>query len=166
MMLSKQLLSSDYGKDTKGLRLPMALLPVYDQNGANVTEVIMEDGTRTIINRRVLTVMNELKGQSRFNVDLLVKESKPYYGRKQAIPIPVNYNSIYIPCKTRRPVGANDGAFGYISMKHILAIDEYRIQLIGGYSVDLVSSSKGFQQLITIAELLESRYFPKEMVYV
>ena len=101
----------------------VAVLPSYDEDGGNETKVLVDDGNVIFVNKKVKYVIQWIKKQSLYNVDLLMKEQQVCFAKSQILPIPLSPNCILLPIKYRKPVGENDGAYAYISMDWVERVE-------------------------------------------
>lgn len=92
-----------------------ALVPYYDCQGGNATQIYTTDG-EVIPDRR--TVKWNLRRLARlYSVDLQAIRSNygSYLGCRQGVPLALSADLVLIPLKTRTPVGINDGCYGYLN---------------------------------------------------
>ncbi|OEF96848.1 hypothetical protein [Desulfuribacillus alkaliarsenatis] len=131
----------------------VALLPTY-QNAGNATEVIWSDGERLIIHKKLKYVLHDFKRKSLYNVDLLMKEQQVCFARKQILPVPISPRCILVPIKYRKPIGENDGAYGYVSVDWIESVEEINSQGLD-YSVIILKDNLGELSTITKSRILK-----------
>lgn len=102
----------------------MAILPQYVDNRGNCTKIYAVGLEPLILDKSIKTILR-LIGKH-YMIDL--KELKKRYGAlvssPNLVPIPLSKRDVFIPFKTRVPMYKNDGAFGYINMRHIEKIRE------------------------------------------
>ena len=102
-----------------------AILPVYVKDRGNCTliytrhdEIIVEKTIKTIIINICKYYHLDLKASNESYGDLLSIKKYP--------PIPFTYNQIFIPIKTRIPIGKHDGAYGYVNINSIEKITKLK----------------------------------------
>ncbi|OEF96109.1 hypothetical protein [Desulfuribacillus alkaliarsenatis] len=143
-----------------------AALPSYDTNGANITSTIWSDGTHKTHDQSLKNWLHEIKMHSPYNVNLLKTKTENFFARKQLLPIPLSPNCILIPFKVRRPIGENDGAYGYIALDSIETIEEAAIT--SGATIILKNSRNIIpvltkydkcKQHVAIANVVRNQYF-------
>ncbi len=118
----------------------MAILPLYVDDKGNCTMVYTKKGQPKIIEKNMRSVMNKIC--KHYMIDL--KETKKRYSSlisaPSQVPIPLSKNDVFIPLKTRNPLYKNDGAMGYINIKHIKnitkTVNTTTIHLINGISIE------------------------------
>lgn len=102
----------------KGLE---AILPVYIKDIGNCT-IIFTKEDEVILEKTIKTVITNLCKY--YHLDL--KASNKTYGNlltnKKHTPIPLTYNQIFIPIKTRKPIAKHDGAYVYVNIDSIKSI--------------------------------------------
>lgn len=102
----------------------MAVIPKYEENRGNCTEIYIDGVEPLIIDKSVKTIMRLIS--KHYMIDL--RELKRRYGglisSPNLVPIPLSRKDVFVPFKIRKPMYKNDGAFGYINMRYIDKIKE------------------------------------------
>lgn len=126
-----------------------SMVPIYINESGNSTEITTKDGQSYIILKTLKTV---LKIICRFyGAD--VKSVRIKYGKiinqKTIVPLPLSYNLVLIPFKTRKPIVLKDGSYGYINIFAIESIygtrdnkGETIIQLKNGKAISCLCNIK------------------------
>ena len=137
-----------------------AILPIYLKDRGNCTviytredEVILEKTIKT-------TILNLCKY---YHLDL--KASNETYGKLLSIkkypPIPFTYNQIFIPIKTRIPIGKHDGAYGYVNISSIDKVsktkskDHSLLYLSNHRTIEVYSKELTIQKNISKGEVVK-----------
>jgi hypothetical protein len=100
-------------------------VPIYDENGGNITKVYLDDGTFIIDNRRLTLVIEKIAGVFAVDLKNVRKKYSKLIDRKNTIPIPLHQDLILVPVKMRKPVAREDGAWGYIVLSKVQAYSNH-----------------------------------------
>lgn len=113
-----------------------ALLPIYEKDMGNSTEIIIKSDS-FIKNATIETCIKNLADY--YNISLY--HNRINYGNDlgmtNKVPIVINENLIYVYVKVREPMFKHDAAYGYVSIN---AIEE--IFLKDGHAAVLMNSGK------------------------
>ncbi|MFZ5942905.1 MAG: hypothetical protein ACOYVD_02260 [Bacillota bacterium] len=90
------------------------LVPVYDQQGGNFTEIWLNGGEKVIIPNKTNTVLKNLAKVFAVDLSQLKKKYGVLVGRKASSPLPLHPDLILIPLKVREPYAKDEGARAYI----------------------------------------------------
>lgn len=97
----------------------MAIIPQYVDSRGNCTILYTLEKDPWIIEKSIRTVVKLIAKY--YMIDL--RETKQRYGpivsTPNLVPIPLSKKDVFVPFKVRTPMYKNDGAFGYINIKHI-----------------------------------------------
>lgn len=127
-----------------------AILPLYDTDGANCTEILLEEGSRIKHKRKLKSVLIELAGLYQKDLSLLRKNAAKALGQKSMLPISISPGLTLVPFKIRKPVGKDDGAVGYVIESAVIGIDDTEndviLKLKGGFRVIVFEKFKTAQR--------------------
>jgi len=104
-----------------------AILPRYEPDGTNGSDILFEDGKRLTHKRKVRMVIKELAGLYQKDLTLIRGHAAQELGQKSMLPIYINPAIVLVPFKTRKPIGKDDGALGYVFESAVLSMDEANI---------------------------------------
>ncbi len=139
-----------------------AVLPIYDQHGANICHTISSSGekevvsmdTRQFIKAWLRTFKLTLHGQ------LMWAELTNHY--RNLNPILINKNLVLLPVKVREPIGSKDGCYGYVNLANIKSFDQDSILLHSGVRIPYLSSYNTLNKKVRQAKFL--RYVHMEEI--
>lgn len=102
----------------------LAFVPQYIENLGNCTVIYTKNNKPITLEKNIRTVIRLIC--KHYMIDF--RETKRRYTNLMSspnmIPLPLSKSDIFIPLKTRKPLCKNDGAMGYINMKHINKLTE------------------------------------------
>ncbi|OEH85554.1 hypothetical protein BHU72_15120 [Desulfuribacillus stibiiarsenatis] len=135
-----------------------SIIPEYSQDGGNITHILLTDGQHVTIDKKNKNVIQQLKAQSSYNVDLLMRQHSSCFAKRHLLPIPIHPKCILVPIKVRKPYGENDGAYGYVSVDHIDGIeaispDSLKENKNSGLGMDILGGFR-FRSIITLKDNL------------
>ena len=142
-----------------------AVIPTYDCNGNNASEIIYSDGTSVVevlhVDKFIRTWLQTLR------IDLYAHrmwaQEKLY--RRNGNPIIIHDHMIFISVKMRKPVGAKDGSYGYIQLASIEEIKKGEIYLKNGVCLPCLYNEKTMQAKMKDAKLLGYYYIEEKEMY-
>lgn len=141
----------------------LALVPIYEEDGCNSTEIYLIDDQYGVVQNKASTVVKNIAEHHTHSLDAIKKKYKKLIGRKTKIPLPLNPYLILIPLKFRTPLGADDGALGYFSK---LKIKDYRkhgknnTMLIfeSGLELEILQSPESVGLALSHARIVRNEY--------
>lgn len=136
-----------------------ALIPCYE-NG-NAVKAISMNGEITIINKSIKSVIKSIQRTNNIDPVCLRQNYGKYVGRKNNIPLPINFENILIPIKSRKTIGINDGSFGYVNLLAISEVYECKgavIKLSCNMTIESLESKKAVTRRIELAQLIRERF--------
>lgn len=144
----------------------MAFIPVYIPLKGNCTRLYTKEGGVYQIERNTRTIVNQLCEY--YLMDL--KATRKYYGdllsMKNLIPIPFTEEDIFIPIRVRKPICKNDGATGFINIKHIKKVLELKgkalIELVNGQKIPCLSTIETTNRHIKNGHIVKRLYGEKQ----
>jgi len=101
-----------------------AILPKYEENGANTTDIFFEDGDKLNDKRKVKSVINAIAQFYQKDLLLIKGHASKTLSQKTMLPISIAPDLILVPFKVRKPIGQNDGAVGYIFHSALLNLEK------------------------------------------
>ncbi|KUO53088.1 MAG: hypothetical protein APF76_14955 [Desulfitibacter sp. BRH_c19] len=101
------------------------LVPIYSENGANMTEVHLDDGTVAIDGRKICTVIKNLAKFFTVDVETARAKYSKLVDRKLSVPIPLHQDLVLVPVKIRKPIAREDGAWGYVVLSKIVCYTKH-----------------------------------------
>lgn len=114
------------------------LVPVYDEDGGNYTQVWMDDGRKILERYRAKTLLKHIAAY--MGVDIKQK-SAAWVGddRRKSIPLVFGPRMTFVPIRVRKPRYRDEGSTGYVVREKVITWDEIddneyhtRLQLDGG----------------------------------
>ncbi|MEW6621813.1 MAG: hypothetical protein AB1420_01555 [Bacillota bacterium] len=141
------------------------LLPVYDENGGNITELHLEDGSVKTDQRRMASVLKALAKLFAVDIEAARKNYSRLVGRKNSMPIPLHRDLVLVPVKARKPLGREDGAWGYLVMAKVLAYEKHpeienatRVVFESGQSLDVLQLPQSVKAIMDDAKMIRNAY--------
>ena len=139
----------------------MAIIPIYIEDKGNCTIIYTKKGNVQVYTT-IRTVIKKLCAHYRLDV----KASNRHFGGlisiKNAIPLPLTRDNIFIQVKVRKPIGKDDGSMGYFNMDAIKKIKGLKgdasILLKNGYEIQCLCSHGTIKKHIKHGELIKSLY--------
>lgn len=89
-------------------------LPVYGDDGSNGTIILFKEKQSRWDRRKLRTILAGLARVYQKDLRLIRAKGKELGGQKTMNPLPISPDIILVPFRTRKPVGKDDGAVGYI----------------------------------------------------
>ncbi len=142
-----------------------ALVPQYDQSGGNATLIYTMEGE---VGGDRRTVKWNLRRLARlYCVDLEATRCRfgSYLECRQGVPLPISTVLVLVPLKVRRPVGKNDGCYGYFNPAAVEDVAAGRagnagsvIVLKGGYRVDCHYAPRTVSKRLKSGEFVLDRF--------
>lgn len=133
-----------------------AILPRYEQDGSNGTDILFEDGSRINHKRKVRAVIKELASLYQKDLTLIREHAAKALGQKTMLPISITPGITLVPFKVRKPIGQNDGAIGYVFESAVVKLYKAEkgslIKLKGGFEVSVFENIKTANRHIENAE--------------
>jgi hypothetical protein len=118
----------------------VALIPKYKEDIGNCTEIIREKEENYIIEKPVNTCLKNIADHYCVNLKANRKVYGKVLGIKNKVPIALSDKHVFIFFKARKPIIKNDGANGYIDIKHIKEIyqehEKVYIELLDGRKIE------------------------------
>jgi len=90
------------------------LIPIYEQQGGNSTEVWLAGGEKIVIPYKTKTVLKNLAKVFAVDISQLKRKYGVLVGKKVAAPLAFHPELILLPIKIREPFAKDEGANGYI----------------------------------------------------
>ncbi|NPV26493.1 MAG: hypothetical protein HPY81_03345 [Firmicutes bacterium] len=142
-----------------------ALCPVYQPGLGDATEIITNNGGHYLDRRTIRGVRNALARQFALDQQAAREIYGELVGRRALVPLPLSIHLILIPVKLRRPVTANDSAYGYVAVNQVSGLVTSpvyprgcRLQLLNGYCLDSPSSRETVSRTLGDGRLIAQRY--------
>ncbi|MBZ4653347.1 MAG: hypothetical protein JG781_686 [Peptococcaceae bacterium] len=140
----------------------LCLIPFYDTNGGNSTQMLLEEGKELVIQRRTKTVVKDLARIFAVDVAAMKERCGPYLGRKSSTPLPLRPDFILLPVKMRVPLAKDEGAWGYVVLQKIeacgkLAEGQSQIIFRNGTKIKCLQKVSSIRLLMAQAQLLKSQ---------
>lgn len=137
------------------------ILPVYRQDGGNGSEILFSDREPLRDKRGVRALVKGLAELYQKDMRLLRSQAREITGQRTMNPLPVDPHIILIPFKTRKPIGRDDGAVGYIFLSGIADAcregNGTRIVLKDGRRIPVLESFPTARRHIRQGRQLQSR---------
>ena len=141
------------------------LVPVYDVNGGNFTEIRLDDGMALIDNRKTI---NCFKNLARIFAADIPAAKDIYFNltqRKNSIPLPFHSRLVLIPLKFREPLAKNDGAWGYVVLAKVASYEQHpevkgvvRIFFMDGGSIDVLHQMASVRAIVDDANRISKAF--------
>jgi len=139
-----------------------ALIPAYGENGGNHTRILLVNGEERVEERMVKTVLRDIAAFYQMDVGLIRRKYGELLGIRNGIPLPFTPEQVWVPFKVRQPVGANDGAFAYISFDWIEDAfspeGKTKIKLRNGVEIPLLESIRCFDTRMKNARIIREQF--------
>lgn len=135
---------------TKGIVL---IQPSYEKGLGDTTRVVLEN-SEVFICKNIKTVIKNL-AKTRF---LDLEEERRYFkqilGKNRNLPLAYDKNYIFLPVKTRFPIGKNDGAMSFVNVRKIEKAKDGMITFDNGTSLYTYTSDRTMKGLLKDAKLI------------
>lgn len=140
------------------LQVISAVLPVYDEKGANVCQVFYMNGESQIVPMPLTTFLN--RWTFAFGVHLGAQRmwARGLLFINNRIPLLIDSQNAFFPVKTRQPVGLKDSCHGFIHLASIERFDETGITLRSGITIPCISTKKNIIRKMLQADHLLHLY--------
>jgi len=119
----------------------VALIPKYEKNIGNCTELIKEDSKSYITDKPVKTCLKNMADHYCTNLKANRKVYGKLLGIKNKVPIALSDKHVLIFFKSRKPIFKNDGANGYVDINYIDKVyegeDGVYIKLLDGRKIEV-----------------------------
>ena len=133
-----------------------AILPRYEQDGANGTDILFEDGGRINHKRKLRSVLKELVGFYQKDLTLIRGHAAKTLGQKTMLPISIAPAITLVPFKVRKPIGKDDGAIGYVFESAVLKLERAdqgtQIKLKGDFDIFVFENIKTAKRHMDLAD--------------
>ena len=139
-----------------------AVLPIYDQYGANICHTILSSGEKEFLPLDVKTFIKAWLRTYKLTVHGQLMWAELTNHCRNLNPILVNRHLVLLPIKIRKGVGCKDGCYGYINLASIESFDQHDILLHSGVRIPYLSSMDTLQSKIHQATFL--RYVHMEEI--
>lgn len=139
-----------------------ALIPVYHPEKGNCTRIIYYGKQERLDKHMIRTVLRDMVAFYQMDIRLIRKKYGCLLGNRNCLSLPLTPSLILIPFKIRKPIGINDGAFGYISYFWIQEVDQREGQVIvklrNGIEVPILESMKCYRQRIIDMNIIRKQF--------
>lgn len=145
----------------------LAVLPIYVEDKGNCTKIYTKNGEPTIIEKNIRSVMRKICKNYMIDLRETKKRYSPLLASPSQVPIPLSRKDVFIPIKTRNPLYKNDGAMGYINIKHIRNVSKAarttNIQLSNGTTIECLSNITTVNSHIRDGNVVSRCYIDRAM---
>ena len=100
------------------------LIPIYQPNSGNATQLITDQGTCFIDKRMIKTVLKLLCKHYTIHMESCREKYGTIIHRQLGVPLPIHSRLLLIPLKMRKPMFCKDGAYGYVNLYNIESLEE------------------------------------------
>ena len=139
----------------------IAIVPEYIANKGNCT-VVYTNKEKIIVNMTIRTVIRRLCAHYRMDIRASNRHFGGLISIKNAIPIPLSKDNIFIQVKVRKPIGKDDGSMGYIKLDSIKKIKGLKkdasILLNNGTEIQCDCSHSTIKKHMKHGELIRTLY--------
>ncbi len=149
------------------------LVPVYNEDGANVTQVHLDDGTVLTDGRKICTVVKSLAKFFTVHVEMARAKYSKLIDRKISVPIPLHQDLVLVPVKMRKPIAREDGAWGYVVLSKIVCYNKHpekdnsiRIFFDNELYYDALLLTRSFQIILESAKKVNRAYRQLHLISV
>lgn len=118
-----------------------AIVPYYDGCGQNCTYVILKDGSRMDHKMPIKSFIRKMFYELHIDMDARTKWGSGVLRHDFGNPILISDQLVLVPVRLRKPVGAKDGCFGYVSLRAIKEVGDYNLSLACGQRVSTLSKT-------------------------
>jgi len=116
-----------------------AVLPRYNADGLNGSDILFEDGSRCSHKRKVRAVLKEIAALYQKDMALIRRHATQALGQKSMLPVSITSGMTLVPFKVRKPIGKDDGAVGYVFESAVISLEQAEqgsiIKLKGGFEI-------------------------------
>ena len=142
-----------------------ALIPFYDTNGQNSTQILLKDGSKEFASCNIKTYIYRMLYTLHLDPKALKHWTYEITGQKLNTPIVIDEHLIFIPVKLRKGIGKQDGSFGYVNTLALTSIDDYQITLTNNLTLTTLSPKSYISTKCTTAKLLSYSYVAYKKQY-
>ena len=135
-----------------------AIVPFYDPYGHNMTYTLLADGTQSTYCFSIKNYIYHMFYQVCLDPVAVRHYSSRILHAKGNLPLLLSPDYIFIPVKMRRPIGRQDGAFGYVRVDAIQSYENGIITLTSGKTLTTYSSDTYIAHKLKDAKLLRYAY--------
>lgn len=140
----------------------MALIPFYDENGQNMTRILLKDGTSSASTCSVKAYISQILSSLHLDPHALKFWIFKMTGDKHNTPLIISNDLIFIPIKFRKSIGSHDGCFGFINAISLTSaetyIENYHITLPSNICLNTLSTKAYIMGKQKTAQLLSYAY--------
>ena len=136
----------------------VALIPFYDTYGQNSTCILFEDGSEEYASCSIKTYLSRMLYTFHLDPKALKHWTHQVIGSKLNTPVIIDNNLIFLPVKLRKSVGTQDGCFGFVNNRFIIAACDYQLTLVNDYLLPTLSPKSYIIKKQTDAKLLSYAY--------
>jgi len=143
----------------------VALIPKYQEDIGNCTEVVREKEENYISKKPVKTCLKNIADHYCVNLKANRKVYGELLGIKNKVPIALSDKHVFIFFKARKPIFKNDGANGYVDINYIGEIYEEKgkvyIELLDGRKIQTNQDISTSRKNLTYGKIvkMERRWF-------
>lgn len=120
----------------------IALEPNYVDGIGNMTLIHGLDGSIVQDGRRISTIFKHMAKYDLIDMEQIRKIIRKYLNINKNIPYVFNEENIYIPIKTRKPIGRNDGASTFVKISNIDSYKDSIMELSNGEKLKILEKKK------------------------
>lgn len=117
-----------------------AVLPAYDQYGANICHTILSNGEKEFASMDIRKFIKAWLRTFKLTVHGQLVWAECTNHCRNLNPILINKHLVLLPVKVREPIGSNDGCYGYVNLGNIESFDQDSILLHSGVRIPYLSS--------------------------
>lgn len=137
-----------------------AFYPVYDDG--NATVVLLEGEQKEIIPKRIKTVKRIFCRSFGIDPSARTAQFRAVVGRKNAVPLVIKPGLVLVPFKMRKPLGADDGAWGYVVENKIKYVsdkgEKTEILFKDGSFLEVMVHLDTVKQMLLLARLVHNLF--------
>ena len=133
------------------------VIPVYSEYGDNISHILLWGANPIYQPYRVDTMVKKIANALQKDIRLIRKRASDLSGQRTCNALPIAHDIVLVPFKTRKPVGKDDGATGYVCLSAIDDVyqdksDGVYIQLKDGHTIITSETLKTCKQRIAMAK--------------
>lgn len=106
-----------------------AIVPYYDECGANCTYILLKDGSKVVFKMPVRTYLRKMFYSLHMDPVSLNHWSSEVLHQQQGNPIIISEDILFIPVRMREVVGQKDGTLGYVLESSLVEVQDYSLRL-------------------------------------
>ncbi|MDD3840862.1 MAG: hypothetical protein PHP06_09895 [Clostridia bacterium] len=135
-----------------------ALLPTYIKDKGDYTRIILKNGDTAYIDIKTRSALTSLSNILCVDLTRIRKKYSDLIGQKNRVPIPLSFDLILVPFKTRQPVIKNDSCLGYINFRSIECATKINsttteLNLKSGITIEVLRSISCVKKRLAAAQL-------------